>query len=122
MLYGAIEAGGTKFVCAIGDEEMTIKERVSFPTTTPEETMPLVIDFFKQYQADLAGIGIGSFGPIDIHRDSATYGYITSTPKLAWQNFDFIGTMKKEFPIPISWTTDVNAAAYGEYVFAVAKD
>ncbi|HFQ3667950.1 TPA: ROK family protein, partial [Enterococcus faecium] len=95
MLYGAIEAGGTKFVCAIGDEEMTIKERVSFPTTTPEETMPLVIDFFKQYQADLAGIGIGSFGPIDIHRDSATYGYITSTPKLAWQNFDFIGTMKK---------------------------
>uniref|UniRef100_UPI00292F3B94 ROK family protein n=1 Tax=Enterococcus faecium TaxID=1352 RepID=UPI00292F3B94 len=76
MIYGAIEAGGTKFVCAIGDEEMTIKERVSFPTTTgdeemtikervsfptttPEETMPLVIDFFKQYQADLAGIGIG---------------------------------------------------------------
>ncbi|MCU4680128.1 ROK family protein [Enterococcus faecium] len=55
---------------------MTIKERVSFPTTTPEETMPLVIDFFKQYQADLAGIGIGSFGPIDIHRDSATYGYL----------------------------------------------
>ena len=94
MLYGSIEAGGTKFVCAIGDEEMTIKERVSFPTTTPEETMPLVIGFFKQYQADLAGIGIGSFGPIDIHRDSATYGYITSTPKLAWQNFDFIGTMK----------------------------
>ncbi|MDB7367150.1 fructokinase ScrK [Enterococcus faecium] len=121
MLYGAIEAGGTKFVCAIGDEEMTIKERVNFPTTTPEETMPLVIDFFKQYQADLAGIGIGSFGPIDIHRDSATYGYITSTPKLAWQNFDFIGTMKKEFPIPISWTTDVNAAAYGEYVFGSGK-
>ena len=46
-MYGSIEAGGTKFVCAIGDEEMTIKERVSFPTTTPEETMALVIDFFK---------------------------------------------------------------------------
>ncbi|EJE4564925.1 ROK family protein, partial [Enterococcus faecium] len=121
MIYGSIEAGGTKFVCAISDEEMTIKERVSFPTTTPEETIPLVIDFFKQYQADLAGIGIGSFGPIDIHRDSATYGYITSTPKVAWQNFDFIGTMKKEFPIPISWTTDVNAAAYGEYVFGSGK-
>ncbi|MGC3604246.1 ROK family protein, partial [Enterococcus faecium] len=58
---------------------------------------------------------------IDIHRDSATYGYITSTPKLAWQNIDFIGTMKKEFPIPISWTTDDNAAAYGEYVFGSGK-
>ena len=120
-MYGSIEAGGTKFVCAIGDEEMTIKERVSFPTTTPEETMALVIDFFKKYEDQLVGIGIGSFGPIDIHRDSATYGYITSTPKLAWQNFDFVGTMKQAFPIPIACTTDVNAAAYGEYVFGKGK-
>ena len=120
-MYGSIEAGGTKFVCAIGDEEMAIKERVSFPTTTPEETMALVIDFFKKYEDQLVGIGIGSFGPIDIHRDSATYGYITSTPKLAWQNFDFVGTMKQAFPIPIAWTTDVNAAAYGEYVFGKGK-
>jgi len=59
-MYGSIEAGGTKFVCAIGDEEMTIKERVSFPTTTPEETMALVIDFFKKYEDQLVGIGIGS--------------------------------------------------------------
>ncbi|MCI1134312.1 ROK family protein [Enterococcus gallinarum] len=120
-MYGSIEAGGTKFVCAIGDEEMTIKERVSFPTTTPEETMALVIDFFKKYEDQLVGIGIGSFDSIDIHRDSATYGYITSTPKLAWQNFDFVGTMKQAFPIPIAWITDVNAAAYGEYVFGKGK-
>ena len=83
--------------------------------------MALVIDFFKKYEDQLVGIGIGSFGPIDIHRDSATYGYITSTPKLAWQNFDFVGTMKQAFPIPIAWTTDVNAAAYGEYVFGKGK-
>jgi fructokinase len=120
-MYGSIEAGGTKFVCAIGDEEMTIIERVSFPTTTPDETMALVIDFFKKYEDQLVGIGIGSFGPIDIHRDSATYGYITSTPKLAWQNFDFVGTMKQAFNLPIAWTTDVNAAAYGEYVFGKGK-
>ena len=113
-LYGSIEAGGTKFVCAVGDEELTILERVSFPTTTPEETMAQVIAFFQQYE--LAAIGIGSFGPIDVHRDSPTYGYITSTPKLAWQNYDFVGTMKQHFPLPLAWTTDVNAAAYGEYV------
>lgn len=99
MVYGSIEAGGTKFVCAIGDSDLNITKRVSFPTTTPEETMTLVIDFFKEYQAELESIGIGSFGPIDIHRDSPTYGYITSTPKLAWQNFDFVGTLKKVFNI-----------------------
>lgn len=84
MLYGAIEAGGTKFVCAIGDEKLTMIERVSFPTTTPEETMQRVIDFFEKYREELVSIGVGSFGPIDLQRASATYGFITSTPKLAW--------------------------------------
>ncbi|MDT2674915.1 fructokinase ScrK [Enterococcus dongliensis] len=115
MVFGAIEAGGTKFVCAIGDEKLTVEKRVSFPTTTPEETMNLVIDFFKDYQSELESIGVGSFGPIDIHRDSSTYGYITSTPKLGWQDFDFVGNLKNHFNVPITWTTDVNAAAYGEY-------
>ncbi|OTN86394.1 fructokinase [Enterococcus sp. 7E2_DIV0204] len=116
---GSIEAGGTKFVCGIGNDQLDIIERVSFPTTTPEETMALVIGFFKKYP--LKAIGIGSFGPIDIHKDSATYGQITSTPKLAWQDYDIVGAMKKEFNIPIAFTTDVNAAAYGEYVAGAGK-
>lgn len=119
-LLGSIEAGGTKFVCGVGTDDLEIIERVSFPTTTPDETMALVIDFFKKY--NLKAIGIGSFGPIDIHPTSPTYGHITSTPKLVWQNYDFVGEMKKHFDIPIAWTTDVNAAAYGEYVEGSAED
>lgn len=120
-IYGSIEAGGTKFVCAVSDEGLNILERVSFPTTTPEETMPLVIDFFKQYEATLKAIGIGSFGPIDINKKSETYGFITSTPKLAWQNYDVLGEMKKHFDLPMAFTTDVNAAAYGEYKLGNGK-
>lgn len=122
MLYGAIEAGGTKFVCAIGNEELEVLERVSYPTTTPAETMTAVVDFFKGYEGQLASIGVGSFGPIDIHRESDTYGFITSTPKLAWQNFDFVGYLKEHLQdLPIAWTTDVNAACYGEYVAGHGK-
>ncbi|MCD5002825.1 ROK family protein [Enterococcus saccharolyticus] len=121
MLYGSIEAGGTKFVCAIGNESLEIVERVSFPTTVPEETMTQVIDFFNNYKEELVAIGVGSFGPIDIHQDSETYGFITSTPKLAWQNYDFVGALKAAFDVPVAWTTDVNAAAYGEYVFGNGK-
>ena len=121
MVYGAIEAGGTKFVCAIGNDDLEILERVSFPTTTPEETMRAVINFFKRYSDQLESIGVGSFGPIDIHRKSKTYGYVTSTPKIAWQNFDFVGTLKKQFNLPIAWTTDVNAACYGEYISGYGK-
>lgn len=112
MMYGAIEAGGTKFVCAVSDKQLEIKERVSIPTTTPEETLKQVFDFFDQYT--LTSIGIGSFGPIDVNEKSDTYGYVTSTPKTAWKDFNFLGAVKQRYSIPVAWTTDVNAAAYGE--------
>lgn len=137
--YGSIEAGGTKFVCAIGaavgfagstavgnsddstirNEKFEIIERVSFPTTTPEETMAHVFNFFDQYE--LLAIGIGSFGPIDVNPASATYGYITTTPKPHWGNFDFLGAVKQRYPIPIGFTTDVNAAALGEQIQGAAQ-
>ena len=118
-MFGAIEAGGTKFVCAVSDENFTIKERVSIPTTTPEETMTEVFSFFDQYE--LTAIGIGSFGPIDVNKESDTYGYITSTPKTAWKFYDFLGSVKNRYSVPIGWTTDVNAAALGEIKLGAAK-
>ena len=112
MKYGAIEAGGTKFVCAVSNEKLEILERISLPTTTPDETMKNVFEFFDKY--DLDAIGVGSFGPIDVNKKSKTYGYITTTPKLAWANYNFVGALKDRYNIPIGWTTDVNAAALGE--------
>ena len=114
-MFGGIEAGGTKFVCAVSDDELNIIKKSSFKTTTPEETMAEVISFFKPFQSEMKAIGVGSFGPINIDETSADYGKITSTPKIAWQYFDFFGTLKEHFSVPIIWTTDVNAAAYGEY-------
>ena len=115
-MFGAIEAGGTKFVCAVGDEAFEIIDQVTIPTTVPEETMPKVIAFFEPYAEKLQAIGISSFGPIDVTRESETYGYITNTPKIKWQFLDFLGTVKEAFPgIPMTWTTDVNGSAYGEY-------
>ncbi len=110
--YGSIEAGGTKFVCAVADEELSIIERISMPTTLPEETLAQVFDFFDRYE--LKGLGVGSFGPIDVNEQSETYGYITSTPKNGWRNIDLLGLLKARYALPIAWTTDVNAAAYGE--------
>ncbi len=85
-LYGAIEAGGTKFVCAVADEDLNILERVSIKTTVPAETMAEVFAFFEKHQVE--AIGIASFGPIDVNRNSKTYGYITNTPKPDWKNYD----------------------------------
>jgi fructokinase len=118
-MLGAIEAGGTKFVCAVGDETGYIIERIQIPTTVPEETMPKVIEFFKQY--DVEAIGIGSFGPIDVNQDSKTYGFITSTPKTAWKDYPLVKTIIDAFDVPVGFNTDVNAAALGEATFGAAK-
>lgn len=114
-LYGSLEAGGTKFICAIGDEEMNVLEKTQFPTTTPYETLEKTVEFFAKFE-DLAGIAVGSFGPIDIDKNSPTYGYITNTPKPHWANVDVVGTLRHKLNVPIYFTTDVNSSAYGEVV------
>ncbi|MGG1678151.1 ROK family protein [Neobacillus sp. NRS-1170] len=118
-MLGGIEAGGTKFVCAVGDEKGTIVDRIQIPTTTPDETIPKVIEFFKKYPIE--AIGIGSFGPIDVIRESPTYGHITSTPKPGWKDYPFVQGFEDEFGVPIGFNTDVNAAALGEATFGAAK-
>lgn len=119
MILGAIEAGGTKFVCAIGNEKGEILERVSFPTTTPEDTMRKIVDFFKG--REIISMGVGSFGPIDPNRYSPTYGYITTTPKLHWGNYNILGELKKHFKVPMEFDTDVNGAALGELKWGAAR-
>lgn len=118
-MFGAIEAGGTKFVCAVGNESGELIERIQIPTTLPEETMPRVIEFFKKYR--LKALGIGSFGPVDVDQKSMTYGNITSTPKQGWKDYPLLNELKREFPIPIGLNTDVNVAALGEATVGAAK-
>ncbi|NOU97183.1 ROK family protein [Paenibacillus sp. LMG 31456] len=119
MKLGAIEAGGTKFVCGIGNEHGEITDRISFPTTTPEETMGQVIQYFKE--KDVEAIGIGSFGPVDLNKSSSTYGYITTTPKPYWNQYPVLGELQKHVNVPIGFDTDVNAAALGEVEWGAAR-
>lgn len=114
-LYGSIEAGGTKFICAVGNEQFELVQKVQFPTTTPQETLESCIQFFTQFD-HLVGLSIGSFGPIDIDRNSKTYGYITNTPKPNWANVNIVGKLKETLNVPIYFTTDVNSSAYGERI------
>ncbi len=119
-LYGALEAGGTKMVCAIGNEQGQILERISIPTRTPAETMPEMIAFFKKH--NIAALGIGCFGPISLNKNAADYGHITTTPKLAWQNYPIVQTFADALRIPVGFDTDVNASALGEATWGCTRD
>ncbi len=115
---GGIEAGGTKFACAVGSHPGDL-DVVEIPTTTPDETIGRVTKFFKARAVKT--IGIGSFGPIDPNPQSSTFGFITSTPKQAWKNFDFAGAIRHALGVDIAFDTDVNAAAFGESHWGAAR-
>jgi len=121
-LCGGIEAGGTKFVCGIGTCPDDLEVH-SFRTVGPVESIRQAIQFFRDKGGTrLEALGIASFGPIDLDRTSPTYGYITTTPKTAWRNFDLVGALSKELAVPVAFETDVNAAALAEAEWGASRD
>ncbi len=120
-LYGGIEAGGTKFACAIGAGPDDLRAETRFATTAPEETIARATAFFREQAIPLTAIGIGSFGPVDPDPASPTYGYITNTPKENWTHIDLAGPVQRALGIPVRFDTDVNAAALGEHRWGAAQ-
>ena len=117
-ILGGIEGGGTKWVLGIGTGPADL-QTVTIPATTPHETLRNAADFFRG--RGIAALGIGCFGPLDLHPSSRTYGYITSTPKAGWQNTDVLGEFRRELQVPVALDTDVNAAALGEARWGAAQ-
>ncbi len=124
QLYGGVEAGGTKVVCAVGSGPSDLRAETRFATTSPDETIRKALEFFEQAQqrfGALAALGIASFGPVNVDPTSPTYGAITSTPKAGWANFNLLGALRKALPLPIGFDTDVNGAALGEWRWGAAQ-
>lgn len=122
--WGGIEAGGTKFVCAVGTGPENLMARTTFDTGKPAETLSRVIEFFRSQRrlpGELKAVGVGSFGPVDLRKDSPTFGYITTTPKEEWVNTDFVGAIGRGLGVPVNFDTDVNAAALAEHRWGAAR-
>jgi len=119
-MLGAIEAGGTKFICGVGTGPADL-ETLQIPTSAPAATLEPAMEFFRRFRQELRAVGIASFGPVDLHPESRTYGYITSTPKPGWRNFDLAGLVRKELAVPVGFDTDVNGAALGEARWGAAQ-
>lgn len=119
MLFGTLEAGGTKMVLSVGNEENELLEQASIPTEQPEKTIPAMIEWFRG--KGIVSLGIGTFGPVDLKKDSPTYGWITKTPKPGWSNKPLLPQMRDELGIPALIDTDVNAAALAEWKMGAAR-
>ena len=120
-MFGAVEAGGTKFVCAVGTGPEDLRT-TRIATTTPDETLGAVVDFFRREGGgQVSAIGVGSFGPVELHRGARHYGYITNTPKPGWQYVNVAGTLSDALRCPVAFETDVNAAVLGESKWGAAR-
>lgn len=127
LVVGALEAGGTKFVCAVGSGPGEgMRARITFPTTdAPSQVLSQVTAWFSEQQkthGKLHAFGVASFGPVDLDDTSTKYGYITSTPKLGWRDTDIVGAVRRAFPgVPVGFDTDVNGACLGEFFWGRAR-
>jgi fructokinase len=122
-IYGGIEAGGTKFVCVVAGGPDHIVDEIRYQTTTPAETLERAVKFFQPFvsQRQISAIGVGCFGPLDLNPESATYGFITATPKPGWSHTNVLGTLQNALKINIALDTDVNVAGLGEYKWGASK-
>jgi fructokinase len=118
--WGGIEAGGTKFVCAVSQSPPLLDAEIVIPTTTPDETIARVAAFFRGFP-DVASLGIGSFGPLGLDPGSPAYGTITHTPKEGWQRTPLVEPLRQALGIPVAIDTDVNAALWGEHQFGALR-
>jgi fructokinase len=118
-VYGGVEAGGTKFICVVGEAPETVQASTSIPTATPTATLAQVTAFFRSYVVEC--VGLASFGPLDLNRKSPTYGHILSTPKLAWQGCPIVDILQSAVGVPVAVDTDVNAAALAEALYGAGQ-
>jgi fructokinase len=113
-MLGAIEAGGTKFVLAVGPSPDRITARHTIPTRDPATTLAEAAEWLAG-QGGITALGIGSFGPVELDRTSPRWGCITTTPKPGWADCDIAGYFARALGVPVGFDTDVNAAALAEH-------
>ena len=118
--FGGIEAGGTKFVLAVGESPLEIHARHVIPTTTPQETLSQAAEWFEGH-GRIDALGIASFGPVNLDPESLTWGHITNTPKPGWADCNIAGYFSERLGVPIGFDTDVNGAALAEARFGAGQ-
>ncbi len=113
-LYGGVETGGTWVVCAVGSGPDEIVREEQFRTSDPEQTLERIVGFFAGGPR-VEAIGVGSFGPVDLHPGSPRWGSVTTTPKPGWQQVSVAPVIRDRLGVPVAFDNDVTAAAVGEH-------
>jgi fructokinase len=130
-MFAGVELGGTKCICVLGTGPDDIREQLFIPTgDNPHLALTQMESAFRTWHTEygaVTALGVASFGPVDLNKNSATYGYITSTPKPGWTNTNVAGRLLTLYhdlgltSLPLGFDTDVNGAALAEGRWGAAR-
>ncbi len=118
VLFGAIEGGGTKFICAVGSPDAPPLQLGSIPTADPATTLAACLAFFedaRRFHGPIAALGVACFGPLQLRRDAPDYGCLLDTPKPGWSGASLLAPLQAALRVPVALDTDVGAAALAEW-------
>ena len=120
-----IDLGGTNIVVGtVAEDGSELHGLVSEPTLPEQGSDAVVARIVKLARASLAeahgktvaGIGIGSPGPLDTAR-----GLVLMTPNLGWTNFPLRDRITAELGLPGTLDNDANCAVFGEWWRGAAR-
>jgi len=123
LTYAGVELGGTKCVAILARGPDEIAARQTVPTTVPEETLSALEEILVGWQREhpFEALGIASFGPVDLHPDSPTWGHVITTTKPGWSGTNIAPRLAERLGVPVSFETDVNGAAMAEMRWGAGK-
>lgn len=123
-IFAGVELGGTKCIAVLAREPHEIIARETVPTTSPEETLAALETILLRWREtqDFSALGIASFGPVDLHPDSPTWGHVLNTTKPGWNGADIAPRLASRFGVPVKFETDVNGAALAEMRWGSGRD
>jgi fructokinase len=124
LTYAGVELGGTKCVAILARGPDEILERETVPTTTPDETLGALEQVLLGWREidGFDALGIASFGPIDLHPDSLTWGHVLTTTKPGWSGADVAPRLARRLGVPVGFETDVNGAAIAEMRWGAGRN
>jgi fructokinase len=124
LTYAGVELGGTKCVAMLAHGPGEVLEREAVPTTTPRETLTAIEQILLAWQQEQGfdALGIASFGPVDLHPDSPTWGHVITTTKPGWSGADIASRLRQRLGVPVAFETDVNGAAIAEMRWGAGRE
>ncbi len=123
-IVASLELGGTKSIASLTQGTHILQQERIATSDRPKEVVAFMVETLQRWMSEtpFAAIGVASFGPVGLDADREDFGYILTTPKPGWSNFNLLRRIRDSFDLPIGFDTDVGGAALAEGLWGASTN